>query len=314
MNRIALRQSRLELIIGLVILVGIAAYFIPEGLQNHALFNDLGLATISHEDAEYNNLSRQLMSSYEWINVFTMFLPMLPMLAGALFAIPVVMEFEQRTYRLAWTQSITRGRWLVIKLGLALLTTIIFSVLLSVLISWSLAPYESVSGRIFPNFEQHGIVTVAYAVFALAVALAVGTLSKRTAVAVLAAVIVTLFAVFMVGSGLRPHYMAPEEQIVAVGGFQVSYDGQNDIPTSPPPTTTPGEQAEDQLPQGAWEVDRGDYIPASGDSTETTGKEVVYYHPVSRYWAFQGIESVIFLGASAVLLVPVVWVVKRRMR
>lgn len=40
--------------------------------------------------------------------------------------------------------------------------------------------------------------------------------------------------------------------------------------------------------------------------------EVVFYHPFRRFWIFQGIETAIFLGLSAILLGVTVWWVRHR--
>ena len=38
----------------------------------------------------------------------------------------------------------------------------------------------------------------------------------------------------------------------------------------------------------------------------------VVYHPASRFWLFQGIETALFLGLAAALLAVTVWWVTRR--
>ena len=215
------------------------------------------------------------------------------------------------------------------KLGLALLATVIFSALLSVLISWWLAPQESISKEPFDNFAQHGIVPAAYAVFALAVTLAAGTLSRRTALAVLVSVIVSLVSVLGLIGELRPHYMTPVEhvstvtippsanQIFSTSRGIIIIDESDDLPV---PDSL---KISEQIPEGAWVVgryyiddsgNRTDYLPGNNSDTDYTVERVTCYHPSNRYWPFQGIESSIFLGASAMLLVIPVWMVKRRMR
>ena len=42
----------------------------------------------------------------------------MPALIGAFWGAPLITrEFEAGTFRLAWNQSVTRARWLAIKLG-----------------------------------------------------------------------------------------------------------------------------------------------------------------------------------------------------
>ena len=296
MKWVAWRQYRLELIICLVVLVVLAAFLIPERLQRHALYP----------------------------TVVTL-IGFVPLIIGALLASPVILDFEQRTYRLAWTQSITRRRWLVTKLGFALIVAIIFSTFLSVLTGWYLAPQERL-GSPFNYFAQHGIMPVVYAVFAFALALVLGAWSKRTALAVIVALVVCFAAVTAVGSGLRPHYMTPVEQV-------------NTITSPPTMNGTPHEQ----IPIGAWIVDSyyidasgkrlshlpwsnsiiespdvsgngTSHLPTSNESIEYPVREVVEYQPAGRFWPFQGIESSIFLGISVMLLGTTIWVVTRRMR
>ena len=318
MKWVAWRQSRLELIMGLVVLAGLAAFLVPVGLQKLALFKDLGLPTISSTAAGYDTLSQQFLNSYQRLNMNTVvtLISFAPLIIGALLAVPIIIEFEQRTYRLAWTQSVTRGRWMVTKFGFALIAAVVFSALLSVLMRWWLAPQESLTGP-FNNFFQHGIVPLAYAVFALAVALAVGALSRRTTLAVILALVVCVAAVAGVGSELRPHYMTPVEQVTTV--FL-----KPPLPTSATPSAGTLKIVT-QIPDGAWVVDQY-FIDASGNrlsninmqmlngSTQDTLRQVVEYQPAYRYWPFQGIEASIFFGMSAMLLGTTVGVVKRRMR
>ena len=49
-------------------------------------------------------------------------LAVVPAVVGAFWGAPLVArELEAGTHRLAWTQSVTRGRWLATRLGLTLL-------------------------------------------------------------------------------------------------------------------------------------------------------------------------------------------------
>ena len=132
MKWLAWRQSRLELIIGLVVLAGLAALLVPVGLQQLSLFRNLGLATMSSGAAAYAALSQQFLRSYpHWLNAVVNLSGVVLFIFGGLLAVPILIEFEQRTYRLAWTQSITRRRWLLTKLGFALLAVIVISALYS---------------------------------------------------------------------------------------------------------------------------------------------------------------------------------------
>src|SRR3954468_18736868 len=102
----------------------------------------------------------------------------------------VARELEAGTYRLAWNQSVTRGRWLTVKLGFAVLATAAAGGILAAASTWGAGPaaggarpldgvtgtqHGSLASRLTPiSFAMRGIVPVGYAVFALLLATLVG--------------------------------------------------------------------------------------------------------------------------------------------
>jgi hypothetical protein len=54
----------------------------------------------------------------------------------------VARELETGTYRLAWTQSVTRTRWLAVKLGVVGLTSVAVAGLLSLMVTWWSSPID----------------------------------------------------------------------------------------------------------------------------------------------------------------------------
>src|SRR5262249_774497 len=109
-----------------------------------------------------------------WLNV-------LPALLGVFIGAPLVArEIEQGTFRLAWTQSVTGMRWLAVKLGVVLGTALLATAALTVLLTWWLGPLDHFGGLYFPlAFDFEGTVPLAYAAYALALAVAMGTLLRR---------------------------------------------------------------------------------------------------------------------------------------
>src|SRR6202042_2486531 len=66
-----------------------------------------------------------------------------PALIGVFWGAPLLTrEIEAGTFRLAWTQSVTRTRWLAVKLGLIGAAAIATAGLLSLIISWWAAPID----------------------------------------------------------------------------------------------------------------------------------------------------------------------------
>src|SRR3984893_4010671 len=93
----------------------------------------------------------------------------LPVLLGVFIAAPLLSrEFEQRTHLFAWSQSITRLRWAVVKLVLFTAVALISAAALTVLVMWWHSPLDQAgySGP-WAAFDVLGIAPIGYAVFAL---------------------------------------------------------------------------------------------------------------------------------------------------
>jgi ABC-type transport system involved in multi-copper enzyme maturation permease subunit len=310
----AWRQSRLEFIIGLVFLAGMAALLVPMGLHQLSLFKNLGLANMSPSNPAYASLSEQFLDSYpQWLNQMVTLTGVILYIFGALLAIPIILEFEQRTYRLAWTQSITRKRWLLTKLGFALITALVISGLYTILVTWFLGPQNLITGS-FVNFTQQDIVPVSFAVFGFAAALAAGVLGRRSSigviVAVVACLVATTIALPVLGRGLPFNYLKPLEE-VSVFTVPASSSGQDIVV-----------RIGGDLPVGSKVVSHyfidasGNHVPVMQVINSSPGsiRQVTEYQPPGRYWIFQGIEAFIFFGASIALLCGSFWVIVHQLR
>jgi hypothetical protein len=138
-----------------------------------------------------------------------------PALIGIFWGAPLVArELENNTFRLAWTQSVTRTRWLLAKLGLVGLASLIVAGLLSLMVTWWSSPFDKVArlgaSPFAPSsFDRRDLVPVGYAAFAFAVGVTAGVLVRRTLPA-MAATLVAFVAVRLAFiEWVRPHLMAP---------------------------------------------------------------------------------------------------------
>ena len=129
---------------------------------------------------------------------------------GLLIGAPAVAgEVETGTGNFAWTQSITRGRWLLAKAGWLLLAAAVWGGCVSALVTWWSGPRNALYGNAFqPNdFDMQGIVPVGYALFGMALGIAAGALLRRT----LPAIAVTLAGFVgvrvLVAQVFRAHYL-----------------------------------------------------------------------------------------------------------
>jgi hypothetical protein len=116
-------------------------------------------------------------------------------------------EFETGTFRLAWTQGISRTRWLAVKLGVVGALSIIVAGLLSLIVTWWSGPFDQANQiRITPSvFHESGVVPVGYAAFAFALGATAGLLIRRTPPAMAVTVVIFAAVQFAVPLWVRPH-------------------------------------------------------------------------------------------------------------
>ena len=86
-------------------------------------------------------------------------------------------ERETGTVQFAWTQLVTRWRWLSAKTGWLLLAGAVSGGAVAGLVTWWYAPLNALHQNQFQPgyFDLQGIVPIGYAVFAVALGIAAGT-------------------------------------------------------------------------------------------------------------------------------------------
>ncbi len=315
------RQHRTEALVIGVALAALAILFVLTGLDIRASYHALGVdACVANPTSNPNcnefirafeDTNGALAQALPWLN----FIPVLiAMLVGA----PLVArELENGTQRLVWTQSVTRGRWLAVKLALIVGGCLVVAALLSLLIAWWRFPFDALTGKFSPDpFDLEGIAPLSYMAFAVLLAVAAGVLLRRAIPAMVLTLALFLAVRLPVDNLLRPHYQ-------------------------PPLTTTYSVLADDpNLGVNAWIVDSG-FVDASGHHLSddqvfqpcdtqagTPGliKQSVFqciaargislyivYQPGSRYWTFQAIETALYALLAAALLALTVYWVRRRL-
>ena len=157
------RQQRMETALAALILAVLAAVFIPVGVHLASVYASDGISHCINRNRpvcaaafiDFGHSSGTLSTLLPW-------LILLPGIIGASLAAPLLLEFERGTYRLAWTQSVTRGRWLATRLSFAIVTTIVAAGLLTALISWYREPLDKVYGSFggASTFDIEGIVPI----------------------------------------------------------------------------------------------------------------------------------------------------------
>jgi hypothetical protein len=256
-----------------------------------------------------------------------------PLLLGIFWGAPLIArELEAGTYRLAWNQSVTRTRWLTVKLALTGLAAMAVTEAFSLMHAWWADPISKaialgggasvLSGNRYAwiAFASHGITPLGYAAFAFALGTAAGALIRRAVPAM--AVTLAIFALAQLPMPLwvRPNIIPPASTIATVDAAQVNFGSltASAVPGQPgawvvsshainaagqPLTVLP----ESCFPDNATEK----YDP--GPCFDKLGiREVVNYQPASRYWPLQMIETGIFLTLALALAWFCFWWTGRR--
>jgi len=307
------RQYRGQAAIASVLLAAAAAVILADGFQIASRWHSILVACAGNTAClqQQAPLVNGVVSDLPYISL------LVPAVVGMLWGAPLVAhELEARTSDFAWSQSITRMRWLTVKVGWLLLAAAACGGAIAALTTWWSGPINAMSASAFApgQFDTQGIVPIGYAVFAMALGIAAGTVARRTlpAIAVVLGGFIGLRLV--ISDFLRQHYMAAVTTYYSVGGS----------------FTAPGQSW--VLAQGAvgpagvvvatgW----GDLYPALPASCQTllptagTGKSgslsavfscmrahgwrgFATYQPSSRYWPFQGIETGIYVLLAAALI------------
>jgi hypothetical protein len=263
-----------------------------------------------------------------------------PALIGVFWGAPLVTrEIEAGTFRLAWNQSVTRARWLAVKLGLIGLASMAATGLLSVMVSWWAAPLDRVTGlpagrggtpgldRFAPLlFASRGIAPIGYAAFAFALGVTAGVLIRHTVPAM--AVTLVAFAAVQVAMPLwvRPHFTPPSHAVTALNpaaiitmntsqngrfikvGAAVNLPGAWVLANQ---TLRPGGQVYTGPAPAACMSNTAPFSQCQAALGRLDLRQLVTYQPASRYWAFQWYETGLFLVLAGALGGCCAWVIRR---
>jgi hypothetical protein len=306
------RQYRYQGVLAAALFAALAAALVVTGLHLAQVWHSALAGCMKHDSCGALSLQSPLLTT---LVVATSAVPLLP---GLFWGAPMVAhELETGTNQFAWTQSVTRRRWLAVRAGWLLLAAAVLAGAVSALVTWWSGPGNALYGYAFQanKFDVTGIVPVGYAIFAMALGICAGALLRRTlpALAVTLAGFVGLRV--LIAQGLRPHYMTPVTVYYKLlGSFapKGSYLGVSQGIVGPDGKPVVGTSSY---------VFNGSPIPAvcakalqnPAPCMAAHGYQAyLAYQPASRFWAFQGIETGIFVVLAAVLIGITFWVLKRR--
>jgi hypothetical protein len=314
------QQHRFELIIGGIVLAAASLFLLVTGLHMASDYRQLGvggcLGTVgAAQSAACGDILYTFQERYLTLaNAVTFLLVLAPAVMGILVAAPLVArELEQGTYLLAWTQGVTRQRWLTVKLAAILATSLGAAALLALLLTWWRGPLDHLQSRLTPMiFDVEGLVPIAYMAFAVALGVAAGAFFRRTLAAMAATIGALLLLRLPLTLGLRYAVLAPKT---------VTWD----LLTQADPTIAV-QQGGLVLDRG-WMSHQGHIVPdATVNGTCSSLHDFVQcvhahgwlrynvYQPDARFWTLQGLESALFLALALVLIASTVWWIRSHVR
>jgi hypothetical protein len=133
----------------------------------------------------------------------------------------VAREFESGTFRLAWTQSVSRTRWLTVKLALLGVLSMAITGLLSLFVTWWASPLDRVTDSRYGLFDARGIVPIGYAAFGFTLGVLFGVVFRRTLLAMAVTLVVLMAARLAFTHEVRPHLLAPSHLTSALSASSV---------------------------------------------------------------------------------------------
>jgi Zn-dependent protease with chaperone function len=267
-----------------------------------------------------------------------------PAIIGIFWGAPLIArELETGTCRLVWNQSITRTRWLTVKLVLIGVAAMAVTEAFSLLQAWWAAPIGKAVGLggsasimsegrfgsfVFPT---HGITPLGYAAFGFALGVTAGLLIRRAIPAM--AVTLAIFAAVQVATPLwiRPHLIPPNRTIATIEATQANAFPTGGSTIAVTATSVPGQPYAWLISSGAVNA-AGQPVTApaacesalphvlSGGSPKwdnclaSHGIRVAEsYQPFSHYWPLQLAETGLFLALALALAGLCFWRLGRRL-
>jgi ABC-type transport system involved in multi-copper enzyme maturation permease subunit len=342
----AWRQFRVQALIAFVLLLAVAIAFLVTGPTVAHIYHTTIVGCAARHDC--NGAQNSFLSAYPFLQNLLTESELLAVLIGIFWGAPVVArEFDAGTYRLAWTQSASRTRWLATKMLVGALATVVTAGLFTLMATrWS-SLLDRVRDQPFSLFDTRNIVPIGYALFAFVLGVAVGAVVRR----LIPAMVLTI-AGFAAVRGLfnfviRPHlatvqhasfsFTSPIGGGVRLGGninpadwtlstviknaagklFPKLGNGVDFQPDGNGSVTFVGAgRCPNKIPGSLGQGGRsGPPKPVQEALAKCVNSfhlhEMLSYIPVSRYWSIQWYELSCYVVLSAILAVFSVWWIRR---
>jgi hypothetical protein len=290
-------------------------------------YDTSGLLECFTDDGNCGPLERQFLGQYPIRGFLGYVLLTAPALIGVFWGAPLLArELETGTYRLAWTQSVTRSRWLAAKLapigGLAVAITAAFSLAFT----WWSEPFDRLGSRVTPEvFSQRGIAPIAYAAFAFTLGATAGAVIRRTLPAMAATLLGFVIARSAIQTWIRPRLAQPVE--LSYPTFTFYAPDPAALASAERSWVLSGHTLDGtgHVIGPAGQIPDSRFAELCGLSTANPTKEaldacgerlslhdVLRVHPADQFWTLQAWETAIFLALALGLGFLCIWWIRRR--
>ena len=316
------RQQRFEAALAALLLAAGVAILLITRQAVIADFDALGIPSCLRGASDANTCSsayQAFKDNFGAQQTLLAALTYLPVLVGVVLAASIAVEVEQGTYRLAWAQSVTRGRWMVIRLGLPILFGLVVTGSIAGVTSWWMQPANQAQGPLRPgSFDVQGILPPAYMALAFAITAAAGVLWRRTVPAVGLGTAVGAGIHLAVQTWLRPIFVSPLSKVWTSG--PAPYGPQDWVVQGGAGAgsyvyvdSAGGEHSLEQVQSICGQVIDAQSKDAWASCLQSHHfGELVKWQPPGRFWELQAIESILVVGIAVALIVLSGWWLRSR--
>jgi ABC-type transport system involved in multi-copper enzyme maturation permease subunit len=229
----------------------------------------------------------------------------------------VARELSTGTARTAWTQSVTRTRWLTTKLAITGTASIAATALLSLSATWWFTSFDNFTDDSrFDSmaFDVHGLAPIGYAAFGFTLGVLAGMIWRRTIPAMVTTLVTFVAARIAVTEWIRPNFQTPRTLAMSLNSLNASLNSNPESGLFGAPPLTPS--VNDWVISNKV-IDPSGHVVNVAKTFQSQAyvdelRVVIKYQPANRYWPFQIYETLLYTAAAAVLIGVSFWLLRRR--
>jgi hypothetical protein len=326
------RQFRTQAVAGLFVLVVVVAFYAATGPGLAELAGSTGFKACAGDCADVAKAFHdQAMAGFAGKLYYAAgaILWLAPALIAVFWGAPLIArEFEQGTQRLIWNQSVSRGRWLTVKLAGVGLASMAVAGLISLAITWWASDLDRAGDpRIQPLiYASRGIVPIGYAALAFVLGVTVGVLLRRTVPAMAVTLVLIVAAQIAAPFVLREHLTTQVSLTRPLSGETIDHIMIHNSSEMQIAGDAPGDQAwvihNDSLTAAGRIFTGPADMTACGPAAERSAcaqwidaqhlTQRLSYIPDKRFWTVQWRELGVLIAISLVLAGFCGWWIRRR--